>query len=111
MTLVPVPSYWEFQCSVAGGQANKNQRVKVQKASPKFACRQGRCRKHLRRLGCAAWVSHGRGASLFARAFAVLAPRRGSRGGALAQVFAETATLALTTPPAMNRSRPIRSPR
>jgi hypothetical protein len=91
----------------------------VRKPSSLFACRRGRCRRQ--RIGCAAWVSHGRavGISYFRtspsnpflcwqrlrarflpRAFAAFVPGRGSRGGALTQVFAETATLALITPQA-----------
>jgi hypothetical protein len=120
MTLVPGPWYWECNSNVTLWRgANKNQRVKVRKPSSLFACRRGRCRGQ--RLGCAAWVSHGRavGISYFRtsptnpflcwqrlrarflpRAFAAFVPGRGSRGGALTQVFAETATLALITPQA-----------
>jgi len=92
----------------------------VRKPSSLFACRRGRCRGHLR-LGCAAWVSQGRAAGIsyfsthptnpflcwqrqrarfLPRAFAAFVPGHGSRDGALAQVFAETATLALITPQA-----------
>ena len=119
MTLVPGPWYWECNSNVVAG-ANKNQRVKVRKPSSLFACRRGRCRGHLR-LGCAAWVSQwasGRNflfptsptnpflcwqrqrARFLPRAFAAFVPGHGSRDGALAQVFAETATLALITPQA-----------
>ena len=93
------------------GGPNKNQRVKVRKPSSMFACCRGRCRKHLR-LGRAAWVSRGRAvgisyfptsptnpflccqllrASFLPRAFAAFDPESGSRGGALAQLFAESA--------------------
>jgi hypothetical protein len=93
----------------------------VRKASSMFPCRQGRCRRHLR-LGRAALVSHGRAvgicyfptcptnpflrcrrlqASFLPQAFAAF-PGHGSRRGASAQVFAESATLALIIPQAMN---------
>jgi hypothetical protein len=101
----------------------------VREASPVFECPEGRCRRHLRR---AAWVSHGRTvgicyspisptssflryqrlrASFLPRAFAAANRLRGPRGGALAEVFAKSAPLALIIPQAMNRSRPARSNR
>jgi hypothetical protein len=118
MTLVPGLWYWECDSNVVAGGANKNQRVKVRKPSSLFACPRGRCRRQPR-LGCAAWVSHGRavGISYFStsptnpflcwqrlrarflpRAFAAFVPGRSCRDGALAQVLAETATLALIIP-------------
>jgi hypothetical protein len=45
------------------------------------------------------------------RALAALDPGHGSCGGALAEVFAESGTLDLTIPQAMNRPRPIRASR
>src|SRR5215831_6389600 len=45
------------------GATNKNQRVNMRKTSSMFACRQGRCRRHLR-LGRAALVSRGRAAGI-----------------------------------------------
>src|SRR5262249_12388659 len=50
-------------------------------------------------------------ASCLARAVAAFDAGHGSRGGAVAEVFGESATLALIIPQAMNRSRPIRSNR
>src|SRR5262245_32457650 len=106
---------------VAEGGHNKNQRVNVRKASSIFPCRHGRCRRHLR-FGRAALVSRGRAvgicyfptcptnpflrcrrlrASFLPQAFAAF-PGHGSRRGASAQVFAESATLALIIPQAMN---------
>jgi len=76
----------------------------VRKPLSLFACRRGRCRSQLR-LGCVAWVSHGRPvripyfptshtnpflcwqrlrASFLLRAFAAFDAGRGSSGGALA---------------------------
>src|SRR6266487_5493383 len=49
---------------VAWGATNKNQRVNMRKASSRFACRQGRCRRHLR-LGRAALISRGRAAGIY----------------------------------------------
>ena len=117
---------------VAEGATNKNQRVNMRKASI-FACRQGRCCRHLR-LGRAAvrnvLFSRSRDirpaeratsranpflccqrlrASCLPRALAAFDPGHGSRGGALAEVFGQSATLAMIIPQAMNRSRPIRS--
>jgi hypothetical protein len=101
----------------------------VREASPMFACPRGRCRMHLRR---AARVSHGRTvgicysaispkssflryqrlrASFLPRAFAAANGRPGPRGGALAELFAKSAPLALIIPQALNRSRPARSNR
>src|SRR5215471_3719246 len=50
-------------------------------------------------------------ASCLPRAFAAFDPGHGSCGGALAQGFGESATLAMTIQQAMNRSRPVRSNR
>ena len=106
---------------VAWGDHQQEQRVNMRKASSMLACRQGRCRSHLR-LGRAV-ISRGRAigtccfhtaptnpflrcqhqqASLLRRAFAAFDPGHGSRG---------SATLALIIPQAMNRSRPIQSSR
>jgi hypothetical protein len=50
-------------------------------------------------------------ASCLPRALAAFDPGHGSCGGALAEVFAQSATLALIIPQAMNRPRPIRASR
>ena len=119
MTLVPGPSYWEWNINSwrVGGQANKNQRVQVRKAPPIFACPQGRCHRHLR-LRRAAW-DHRRAAGIYyspipptkpalryqhlrasflPRPFAAVDGRRASRGGVLAESFPKSATLALIIP-------------
>ena len=116
---------------VAWGPSQQEPEGQVRKASPIFARRQGKCRRHLR-LGRAAWVSRGRAvgtcysptsptkpflrcqrlrASFLPRAFAAVDRRRGPRDGVLAQVFAKSATRAPIIPQAMDRSRPIRSNR
>jgi hypothetical protein len=112
----------------------------MKETSSMFACRQGRCRRHLR-LGRAALISRGRAAGIYyfpargtsgrlsaqlplpiassaastseqaPRALAAFDPGHGSCGGALAEVFGQSATLDLTIPQAMNRSRPIGSNR
>ena len=95
----------------------------MKKTSSMFACREGRCRRHLS-LGRAALISRGRTAGIYyfpargtlsrlnaqlplpipssaasarelPRAFAAFDSGHGSRGGALAQVFAQSAILAL----------------
>jgi hypothetical protein len=116
---------------VAWGGHQQEPEGQLGKASFMLACRQDGCRRHLR-LGRAAVVSHGRAvglcyfhtcptnpflrcqrlrASFLPRAFAAFDPGHGSRGGASAQVFAESATLALIIPQAMNLSRRIGSNR
>jgi hypothetical protein len=50
-------------------------------------------------------------ASCLPRALAAFDPGHGSCGGALAEVFPQSATLALIIPQAMNRPRPIRASR
>ena len=90
--------------------------VNMKKASSMLACRQGRCRRHLR-LGRAATRNSSyqspppapARASRLPRAFAAFDPGHGSCGGALAEGFGESATLDLIIPPAMNRSRPVGS--
>src|SRR5262249_53220993 len=47
-----------------GGATNKNQRVNMRKTSSMSACRQGRCRRHLR-LGRAALISRARTAGIY----------------------------------------------
>src|SRR5262249_46569634 len=49
---------------VAEGATNENQRVTMRKASSKFACRRGRCRRHLH-LGRAASISRARAISIY----------------------------------------------
>jgi hypothetical protein len=48
---------------VAWGATNKKQRVNMRRASSMLACRQGRCRTHLR--GGRAGISCGRAAGIF----------------------------------------------
>ena len=64
---------------VAEGATNKNQRVNMRKASSIFACRQGRCCRHLR-LGRAALISRGRAAGIYCF------PARGTSGRLNAQL-------------------------
>ena len=136
---MPVLWYWK-RCG-GGGATNKNQRVKHEKSvlharvlpgqAPQAASPQA-CRRfhHLYASGRSLSFSSSRDiapperatpptnrllqrlrASCLPRALAAFDPGHGSCGGALAQVFAESATLALIIPQAMNRSRRIRSNR
>lgn len=62
-----------------GVPPTRNQRVNMRKASSMFACRQGRCRRHLR-LGRAALISRGRAAGIY------YFPARGTSGQLNAQL-------------------------